>query len=123
VKIRCGSSFQVLIPNVKEKEQNVFSMLRYCLCFKGSYRCAFINSNQFYTVIYKATKTIAVSQLHITPNVNDMDVTCNSPEMQTNSPLLSCCVDRPLPSLTGDWKVNGAINITGKINKIFSFTC
>ncbi|NXW10030.1 AGRF5 protein, partial [Fregetta grallaria] len=79
----------------------------------GSYRCTFTNSNQFHTLMYKATKTIAISSLHITPNLNDINVTCNSPEMQTNSPLLSCCIDRHLPSLTGDWKVNGAINITG----------
>ncbi|NXF46138.1 AGRF5 protein, partial [Oceanites oceanicus] len=79
----------------------------------GSYRCTFTNSNQFHTLMYKATKTIAISSLHITPNLNDINVTCNSPEMQTNSPLLSCCIDRHLPSLTVDWKVNGAINITG----------
>ncbi|KFR13320.1 putative G-protein coupled receptor 116, partial [Opisthocomus hoazin] len=100
--------------NVTSKpSQSIHEISNITMKHSGSYRCAFINSNQFYTVIYKATKTIAVSQLYITPNVNDMDVTCNSPEMQTNSPLLSCCVDRPLPSLTGDWKVNGAINITG----------
>ncbi|KFW12153.1 putative G-protein coupled receptor 116, partial [Fulmarus glacialis] len=86
----------------------------------GSYSCAFTKSNQLYTLIYKATKTIAVSLLCITTNSDDTSVTCNSPEMQTNSPLLSCCIDRHLPSLTGDWKVNGAINITGKINKRFS---
>ncbi|NXG71112.1 AGRF5 protein, partial [Baryphthengus martii] len=79
----------------------------------GSYRCSFTNSDQSYTVMYKATKTITVCPLHITPNLNDIDVTCNSPEMQTNSPLLSCCIDRHLPSLTGDWKVNGPIHITG----------
>ncbi|XP_005239244.2 adhesion G protein-coupled receptor F5 isoform X1 [Falco peregrinus] len=79
----------------------------------GSYRCTFRNSDPFYTLIYKATKTIAVSPLNVTSNFNDITVICNSPEMQTNSPLLSCCIDRHLPSLTGDWKVNGAINITG----------
>ncbi|NXT87768.1 AGRF5 protein, partial [Anhinga rufa] len=79
----------------------------------GSYRCIFTKSNQFHTLIYKATKTISVSPIHITPNLNDISVTCNSPEMQTNGLLLSCCIDRHLPSLTGDWKVNGAINITG----------
>ncbi|KAF1608413.1 Adhesion G protein-coupled receptor F5, partial [Eudyptes chrysolophus] len=78
----------------------------------GSYTCNFTNGNQFHTLIYKATKTIEVSQLHITPDLA-IDVICNSPEMQTNSPLLSCCIDRHLPSLTGDWKVNGEINITG----------
>ncbi|XP_074905106.1 adhesion G protein-coupled receptor F5 isoform X2 [Buteo buteo] len=79
----------------------------------GTYGCSFTNSNRFHTLIYKATKPIAVSPLHITPNINDTDVVCNSPEMQTNSLLLSCCIDRRLPSLTGDWKVNGTINITG----------
>ncbi|XP_072711671.1 adhesion G protein-coupled receptor F5 [Ciconia boyciana] len=79
----------------------------------GSYRCTFTNSNQFHTLIYNAMKTIAVSSLYITPNLNDTNVTCNSPEIQTNSPLLSCCIDRHLPSLTADWKVNGVINITG----------
>ncbi|NXI95038.1 AGRF5 protein, partial [Psophia crepitans] len=79
----------------------------------GSYTCIFTRSNQVLRLIYKATKPITVSPLHITPNSNDMDVTCNSPETQTNSPVLSCCIDRRLPSLTSDWKVNGAINITG----------
>ncbi|NWI26865.1 AGRF5 protein, partial [Sula dactylatra] len=79
----------------------------------GSYRCIFTKSNQSHTMIYKATKTIAVSPIHIAPNLNTTDVICNSPEMQTNGLLLSCCIDRHLPSLTGDWKVNGAINITG----------
>ncbi|NXK11878.1 AGRF5 protein, partial [Herpetotheres cachinnans] len=79
----------------------------------GSYRCTFTNSDPFYTLIYKATKTIAVSPLNVTPNLNDITVPCNSLEMQTHSPLLSCCIDRHLPSPTGDWKVNGAINITG----------
>lgn len=98
-------------------------MLRYCLCFTGSYKCTFTNSDQFNTLIYKATKTIAVSPLYITPNLNDINVTCNSPEMQANGPLLSCCIDEHLPSLTGHWEVNGAINITGKINKGLSSTC
>ncbi|XP_069661746.1 adhesion G protein-coupled receptor F5 isoform X2 [Haliaeetus albicilla] len=79
----------------------------------GTYGCSFTKSNNFHTLIYKATKPIVVSPLHITPNVNNMSVVCNSPEVQTNSPLLSCCIDRHIPSLTGDWKVNGAINITG----------
>ncbi|XP_014813695.1 PREDICTED: adhesion G protein-coupled receptor F5 isoform X2 [Calidris pugnax] len=80
----------------------------------GSYSCAFTNRNhQFLTLIYNDTKTITVSPLNITPNVNHMTVTCNSPEMQKNGPLLSCCIDKNLPSLTGDWKVNGEINITG----------
>ncbi|KGL86540.1 putative G-protein coupled receptor 116, partial [Charadrius vociferus] len=90
----------------------------------GSYTCTFTKSNRFHTLIYNATKTVAVSPLNITTKGNDIDVTCNSPEMQTNGLLLSCCIDKHLPSLTGDWKVNGAINITGKINKrFFSENC
>ncbi|KAM6407062.1 adhesion G protein-coupled receptor F5 isoform 2-T4 [Pluvialis apricaria] len=79
----------------------------------GAYTCTFTKSNLFHKLVYSATKTVAVSPLYITPNVNDINVTCNSPEMQTNSLLLSCCIDKRLPSLTGDWEVNGAINITG----------
>ncbi|NXS53894.1 AGRF5 protein, partial [Brachypteracias leptosomus] len=79
----------------------------------GPYKCTFTNRSEFHGQEYEAEETIKVSPLYITPNFYIADVTCNSPEMQTNSPLLSCCIDRPLPSLTGDWKVNGAINITG----------
>ncbi|KFP53686.1 putative G-protein coupled receptor 116, partial [Cathartes aura] len=108
----------------RRTSRSILRIINVTMKDSGSYRCTFTNSNRFHTVIYKATKTIAVSPLSITPNLNDIDVTCNSPEMQTNSPLLSCCIDRCLPSLTGDWKVNGAINITGKINKrFFSENC
>ncbi|KFU93211.1 putative G-protein coupled receptor 116, partial [Chaetura pelagica] len=88
----------------------------------GSYRCTFSTSNRFHTLLYKATKTIAVSPLYITSNLNETNVICNSPEMQRNSPVLSCCVDKHLPSLAVEWKVSGAINITGKINSRFSST-
>lgn len=98
-------------------------MLRYYLCFTGSYTCTFTKSNHFHTLIYNATKTVAVSPLYITPNINETSIICNSPEMQTNSLLLSCCTDKHLPLLTGGWNVNGTINITGKINKRLSFTC
>ncbi|XP_075606589.1 adhesion G protein-coupled receptor F5 isoform X1 [Balearica regulorum gibbericeps] len=87
----------------------------------GTYSCIFTKSDSSHRLIYKATKPVKVFPLHITANLNDTDVTCNSPEMQTNSPLLSCCIDRHLPSLTGDWKVNGAINITGVSS--FSANC
>ncbi|NXU31638.1 AGRF5 protein, partial [Thalassarche chlororhynchos] len=97
----------------RRTSRSILKIINITMKDSGSYRCAFTNSNQFHTLIYKATKTIAVSPLYITPNLNDTSVTCNSPEMQTNSLLLSCCIDRHLPSLTGDWKVNGAINITG----------
>ncbi|NXN41877.1 AGRF5 protein, partial [Rhinoptilus africanus] len=80
----------------------------------GSYSCTFTKRNhQFHTLLYHDTKIITVSQLNITPNVNDTDVICNSPEIQNNGTLLSCCIDKHLPSLTVNWKVNGAINITG----------
>ncbi|NXJ93447.1 AGRF5 protein, partial [Corythaixoides concolor] len=98
--------------------RSILKIINVTMKDSGSYRCTFTNSNPLLTVIYKATKTIAVSPLYITPNLTDIDVTCNSPEMQTNGPLLSCCIDRHLPSLTIDWKVNGAINITG----VSSFT-
>uniref|UniRef100_A0A8C5TAL1 Adhesion G protein-coupled receptor F5 n=1 Tax=Malurus cyaneus samueli TaxID=2593467 RepID=A0A8C5TAL1_9PASS len=56
---------------------------------------------------------LSVFPLHITPNLEDIDVTCNSPEVQAKGLLLSCCTDRHLKSLKVSWKVNGSINITG----------
>ncbi|NXQ29843.1 AGRF5 protein, partial [Alaudala cheleensis] len=79
----------------------------------GSYSCVFIMSSPHYTVIHNATETISVFPLHVTPNFEEVDVTCNSPELQTKGFLLSCCIDRHLKSLKVSWKVNGAINITG----------
>ncbi|NWV01110.1 AGRF5 protein, partial [Upupa epops] len=79
----------------------------------GSYRCVFTYRQLHLTLIYKATETITVFPVHITSNFNNISITCNSPEMQTNSPLLSCCIDRHLPSLSADWRVSGAISITG----------
>ncbi|NWR61475.1 AGRF5 protein, partial [Bucorvus abyssinicus] len=79
----------------------------------GPYRCTFTTSNQVFTLRYKATETVTVSPLYVAPNLKDIEVTCNSPEMQINSPLLTCCIDRHLPLFHADWKVNGAINITG----------
>ncbi|NXJ45689.1 AGRF5 protein, partial [Spizaetus tyrannus] len=110
-----STGFQYLIErNISMKTSwSTLEIINITVKDSGTYGCSFTNSNRFHTLIYKATKTIAVSPLYITPNVNDIDVICNSPEMQTNSPLLSCCIDRHLPSLTGDWKVNGAISITG----------
>ncbi|KFW07865.1 putative G-protein coupled receptor 116, partial [Eurypyga helias] len=75
-----------------------------------------------YTVVYKATKIIAVSSLNITSNLNNINVTCKSQETgmtESDGPLLSCCTDRHLPRITGNWKENGEIIITGKINKRF----
>ncbi|NWU61228.1 AGRF5 protein, partial [Pterocles burchelli] len=105
--------FSIETEVTRRNSRSILKIFNSTMKDSGSYRCAFTNSNQFHTVIYKATKAIAVSPLYITPNFNDIDVTCNSPETQINSPLLSCCINRPSPSLTGDWKVNGAINITG----------
>uniref|UniRef100_A0A8D0FML0 Adhesion G protein-coupled receptor F5 n=1 Tax=Strix occidentalis caurina TaxID=311401 RepID=A0A8D0FML0_STROC len=102
-----------LICEVNSTSENVTWYHLDQIISPSSYRCTFTMSKHLTTWIYTATKIITVSSLYITPNLNDINVTCNSPEMQTNSPLLSCCIDRHLPSLTGDWKVNGAINITG----------
>ncbi|NXS00876.1 AGRF5 protein, partial [Oxylabes madagascariensis] len=79
----------------------------------GSYSCMFIMSSPYHTEIHNATETISVFPLHVTPNFEDTDVTCNSPEVQANGFLLSCCIDRHLKSLKVSWKVNGTINITG----------
>ncbi|NWQ92264.1 AGRF5 protein, partial [Burhinus bistriatus] len=110
-----STSFRYLIEIIvtRTSSRSILKIINVTTKDSGSYSCAFTNSNRFHTLIYKATKTVAVSTLDITPNINDTDITCNSPEMQANGPLLSCCIDKHLPSLTGDWKVNGAINITG----------
>ncbi|NXU40218.1 AGRF5 protein, partial [Drymodes brunneopygia] len=80
----------------------------------GSYSCMFITSSSPYlTEKYNATETISVFPLHVTPNFEDIDVTCNSPEVQAKGLLLSCCIDRHLKSLKVSWKVKGIINITG----------
>ncbi|NXO77194.1 AGRF5 protein, partial [Sitta europaea] len=79
----------------------------------GSYSCVFIRSSPYHTEIHNATETISVFRLQVTPNFEDIDVTCNSPELQEKGLLLSCCIDRHLTSLKVSWKVNGTINITG----------
>ncbi|NXL60986.1 AGRF5 protein, partial [Chordeiles acutipennis] len=96
----------------KRTSRSILKIRNITMKNSGNYTCTFTNSNPL-LIVYKATKTVSVSPLYITPNLNNIDVTCNSPEMQTNSPLLSCCIERHLPSLAGDWKVNGAINIAG----------
>ncbi|NXY58855.1 AGRF5 protein, partial [Callaeas wilsoni] len=79
----------------------------------GSYSCMFIMSSPSHTEIHNATETISVFPLNVTPNFEDIDVTCNSPEVQEKGLLLLCCIDRHLKSLKVSWKVNGTINITG----------
>ncbi|NXN24409.1 AGRF5 protein, partial [Nycticryphes semicollaris] len=80
----------------------------------GSYSCSFkYRNNEFCTLIYRGRKKITVSQLNITSYISNDNVICNSPEMQINGPVLSCCIDKPLSSLTVDWKVNGEVNMTG----------
>lgn len=83
----------------------------------------FIRSGLYHTEIHNGTETISVFPLQVTPNFEDIDVTCNSPEVQAKGLQLSCCIDRHLTSLKVSWKVNGTINITGKINKRLAFTC
>ncbi|NXW43798.1 AGRF5 protein, partial [Nyctiprogne leucopyga] len=109
-----STSFQYSMERIvsRRTSRSILKIRNITMKNSGNYTCTFTNSNPL-LIVYKATKTIAVSPLYITPNLHDIDVTCNSPEMQTNSPLLSCCIERHLPSLAGDWQVNGAINITG----------
>ncbi|NXD86080.1 AGRF5 protein, partial [Halcyon senegalensis] len=101
--------------------RSILEIINITMKDSGSYGCTFTKSNQFHTVIYKATKTVTVSPFHVTPNPNKIDVICNSPEMQTKNILLSCCINRHLPSLTSIWTINGPINITG--NPSFSDNC
>ncbi|NWW17465.1 AGRF5 protein, partial [Falcunculus frontatus] len=87
----------------------------------GSYRCVFTTSSPSHTEIHTAKETVSVFPLHVTPNIEDIDVTCNSPEVQTKGLRLSCCIDRHLRSLKVSWKVKGTINITGQ--SILSGNC
>nr|ADD70316.1 G protein-coupled receptor 116 [Zonotrichia albicollis] len=77
----------------------------------GSYSCVSIRSGPYHTEIHNGTETISVFPLHVTPNFEDIDVTCNSPEVQAKGLELSCCIDRHMTSLRVSWKVNGTINI------------
>ncbi|NXP06521.1 AGRF5 protein, partial [Thinocorus orbignyianus] len=94
--------------------RSILEIANFTMENSGSYSCSFTNRNhRFHTLIYHDTKTITVSQLTITSSISDDNVICNSPEMQKNSPLLSCCIDKHLPSLTADWKISGEVNMPG----------
>ncbi|XP_062429208.1 adhesion G protein-coupled receptor F5 isoform X2 [Rhea pennata] len=116
--ISSSNRHSLMIKITRRTSKTVLKITEVTAMDSGSYMCIFTNSSLHYKLIYKANKAIDVSSLHIISHLNDIDVMCNSPEMQTNGPVLFCCIDRQLPSLTGDWKVNGPINITG----VSSFT-
>ncbi|NXY16710.1 AGRF5 protein, partial [Atrichornis clamosus] len=109
-----SNSSQYSIETILETRRSTLKITNITKKDSGSYRCTFIMSIPSYTVIFTATETISVFPLYLTPNFEEVDVTCNSPEMQTKGLLLSCCTDRQLPSLTVSWKVNGTIKITGE---------
>ncbi|XP_072188330.1 adhesion G protein-coupled receptor F5 [Excalfactoria chinensis] len=79
----------------------------------GTYTCTFANRYLSLNLINRSTEEIQISPLRIISHSNNYKVSCNSPEIQANSPVLFCCIDGQLPLLTGEWKVNGAIRITG----------
>ncbi|NXA14546.1 AGRF5 protein, partial [Sapayoa aenigma] len=108
-----SNSFQHSVETVLGSRRSILKITNVTMKDSGSYRCNFTSSSQVYKLIYTATETVSVFPLHVTPNVNDISVICNSPDAQKNSPQLSCCIDRHLPSLIATWKVNGTINITG----------
>ncbi|KAJ7405533.1 adhesion G protein-coupled receptor F5 [Pitangus sulphuratus] len=106
-----STSFRHSIETIVGTRRSILKITNVTMEDFGSYKCTFTNASQSYRL--KATETIYVSPLRITPNVKEIEVICNSPETQKNSPQLSCCIDRHLPSLNASWKVNGTINITG----------
>lgn len=116
---KVASSSQLQMQGANSK---MCSVCRCCLCLTGTYKCTFANRYRSLNLIYEGTKEIQVSPLRIISYSNDYKVHCNSPEIQANSPVLFCCIDGQLPLLTGDWKVNGAISITGEIYKRLPFT-
>ncbi|XP_065586521.1 adhesion G protein-coupled receptor F5 [Cyrtonyx montezumae] len=79
----------------------------------GTYICTFANRHLTLNLIYKGREEIEVFPLRIISYSSDSKVSCNNPEIQANSPVLFCCIDGQLPQLTGDWKVKGAVRITG----------
>ncbi|XP_064267796.1 adhesion G protein-coupled receptor F5 isoform X2 [Passer domesticus] len=109
--ISAGSQYS--IETVLASRRSTLKITNVTMKDSGSYSCVFTTSSLYHTEIYNTTETISVFPLHVTPNFEDIDVTCNSPEVQAKGLLLSCCIDRHLTSLKVSWKVNGTINITG----------
>ncbi|NWV47246.1 AGRF5 protein, partial [Daphoenositta chrysoptera] len=109
--ISAGSQYS--IETIPATRRSILKITNITTKDSGFYKCVFIRSSQFHTEIHTAKETVSVFPLHVTPNFKDIDVICNSPEMQTKGLLLSCCIDRHLKSLKVSWKVNGTINITG----------
>ncbi|NXV03425.1 AGRF5 protein, partial [Cettia cetti] len=116
-----STSSRYSIETVLATRRSILKITNVTTKDSGSYTCVFIRSSPYHTEIHKATETISVFPLHVTPNFEDIDVTCNSPEVQAKGFLLSCCIDRHLKSLKVSWKVNGTINITG--TSILSGNC
>ncbi|NXC95687.1 AGRF5 protein, partial [Certhia familiaris] len=108
-----SNSSRYSIETVLATRRSILKITNVTTKDSGSYSCVFIMSSPYHTEIHNATETISVFRLHVTPNFEARDVTCNSPEEQANGPELSCCIDRHLTSLKVSWKVNGTINITG----------
>ncbi|XP_005044381.1 PREDICTED: adhesion G protein-coupled receptor F5 [Ficedula albicollis] len=110
--ISTGSQYS--IETVLATRRSILKITNVTLKDSGSYSCVFIKSSPYHTEIHNATETVSVFPLQVTPNFEDIDVTCNSPEAQAKGLLLSCCIDRHVTSLKVSWKVNGTINITGE---------
>ncbi|NXH48438.1 AGRF5 protein, partial [Dicaeum eximium] len=110
--ISTGSQYS--IETVLATRRSILKITNVTMKDSGSYSCVLVMSSPYHTEIHNGTETISVVPLHVTPNFEDTDVTCNSPEVQAKGLLLSCCIDRHLRSLKVSWKVNGTINITGE---------
>ncbi|KAF2987123.1 hypothetical protein EK904_012059, partial [Melospiza melodia maxima] len=109
--ISAGSRYS--IETVSAPTRSILKITNVTTKDSGSYSCVSIRSGPYHTEIHNGTETISVFPLHVTPNFEDIDVTCNSPEVQAKGLQLSCCIDRHMTSLRVSWKVNGTINITG----------
>ncbi|NXS37584.1 AGRF5 protein, partial [Pomatostomus ruficeps] len=108
-----STGFRYSIETVLANRRSILKITNVTTRDSGSYRCMFTMSSPSHTEIHTATETISVFPLRVTPNLEDMDVTCNNPAVQAKGPQLSCCIDRHLKSIKVSWKVNGTINITG----------